>query len=197
MKKLILSTFIIASFTLYAVFYGSNSDTLGYAALPVVTTQAKSKSTAIADNVGPQDLSKTNITKTSIIENKPTQATAHNVLSIPKIPVPAPVKAPVKTVAVKTGIYTDGEYIGDSVDAYYGNIQVKAVITNGALSDVIFLDHPQDRGNSIRINNYAMPILKSEAIRAQSSKVNTVSGATDSSGAFRQSLSSALAQAKA
>jgi uncharacterized protein with FMN-binding domain len=92
--------------------------------------------------------------------------------------------------------FKDGEYTGNSVDAYYGYIQVKAVITGGRLTDVVFLDYPQDRGHSIQINNYAMPILKSEAIRAQSSNVNAVSGATDSSGAFNQSLASALAQAR-
>jgi uncharacterized protein with FMN-binding domain len=153
MKKLILSFFVVGSFTLYAVFYGSNSDTLGYVTVPTTTTQVKNKSIAIAKK---------------------------------------------QTIAITTsnGIYKDGEYTGDSVDAYYGNIQVKAVITNGALTDVIFLAYPQDRGNSIRVNNYAMPILKSEAIKAQSSNVNTVSGATDSSGAFKKSLASALAQAQ-
>ena len=59
-----------------------------------------------------------------------------------------------------------------------------------------FLDYPKDRSTSIRINSRAMPILKSEAIQAQNSNVNTISGATDSSGAFRESLASALAQAK-
>jgi uncharacterized protein with FMN-binding domain len=41
-----------------------------------------------------------------------------------------------------------------------------------------------------------MPYLKQEAIAAQSANVNIISGATDSSYAFRQSLASALAQAK-
>jgi len=40
-----------------------------------------------------------------------------------------------------------------------------------------------------------MPILKSEAIKSQSSRVNTVSGATYTSTGFKQSLASALAQA--
>ncbi|HEY4384430.1 MAG TPA: FMN-binding protein [Ktedonobacteraceae bacterium] len=47
------------------------------------------------------------------------------------------------------------------------------------------------------INNYADPQLTSEAIQAQSANVDIVSGATDSSEAFIQSLNSALAQAKA
>lgn len=94
------------------------------------------------------------------------------------------------------GQYKDGTYTGISANAYYGNIQVEAVINGGKLADVQFLDYPQDRRTSIRINNQAMPFLKQEAIQAQSANVDTVSGASDSSGAFRQSLASALSQAK-
>lgn len=45
------------------------------------------------------------------------------------------------------------------------------------------------------INNQAMPMLRSEAIQAQSANVDTVSGATMTSEAFIQSLQSALDQA--
>ena len=47
------------------------------------------------------------------------------------------------------------------------------------------------------INSYADPQLISEAIQAQSATVDIVTGATDSSEAFMQSLSDALSQAKA
>lgn len=113
-------------------------------------------------------------------------------------PTPAPAPAPLTvqpTAPASTGQYKDGQYTGVSADAYYGNIQVLAVISGGKLVDVQFLDYPQDRNRSIQINNYAMPILKSEAIQAQSANVDIVSGATDSSGAFTQSLQSALSQA--
>jgi uncharacterized protein with FMN-binding domain len=46
------------------------------------------------------------------------------------------------------------------------------------------------------INKEAMPYLKQEAIAAQSTNVDIVSGATDSSMAFQESLGSALALAK-
>ena len=41
-----------------------------------------------------------------------------------------------------------------------------------------------------------MPILRQEAITAQSADVDIVSGATDSSKGFRRSLANALAQAQ-
>jgi uncharacterized protein with FMN-binding domain len=65
----------------------------------------------------------------------------------------------------------------------------------GKIADVTFLDYPQDRGTSVRINSYAMPQLIQEAITAQSANVNGVSGASDTSSAFQQSLASALSQA--
>lgn len=92
--------------------------------------------------------------------------------------------------------YKDGSYISPVVDAYYGNLQVKAIIKNGLLTDVQFIDYPQKNENDIMINNRAMPILKTEAITAQSAQVNIVSGATQTSEAFQQSLAAALAMAK-
>jgi len=92
-------------------------------------------------------------------------------------------------------MYRDGTYVSPSVDAYYGNVQIKVSVRNGQLADVQFLDHPKDRDQSVMINSYAMPVLKSEAIQAQSAPVDIVSGATATSGAFNQALTSVLAQA--
>ena len=94
------------------------------------------------------------------------------------------------------GTYKDGTYTGSAADAFYGTIQVQATIQNGKISDVQFLQYPNDRANSVQINQAAMPQLKQEAIQAQSATVDIVSGATDSSQAFMQSLASALTQAK-
>ena len=95
-----------------------------------------------------------------------------------------------------TGTYKDGTYTGSAADAFYGTIQVQATIQNGKITDVQFLQYPNDRDDSIQINQMAMPQLKQEAIQAQSANVDIVSGATDSSQAFMQSLGSALSQAK-
>jgi uncharacterized protein with FMN-binding domain len=95
-----------------------------------------------------------------------------------------------------TGGYRDGTYVGGIADAFYGNIQVEAVVAGGKVTDVQFLQYPNDRSRSIEINSRAMPYLKSEAIQAQTANVDVVSGATDTSMAFVQSLTSALNQAK-
>jgi len=97
--------------------------------------------------------------------------------------------------AQTNGAYKDGTYDGSVADAYYGNIQVRVTVQGGNITDVQFLQYPNDRRNSIEINSQAMPYLKQEAIKAQNSHVDIISGATDTSNAFIQSLSAALAKA--
>lgn len=93
------------------------------------------------------------------------------------------------------GSYKNGSYTGAAADAQWGNIQVKITIQNGRLTNVQFLQYPNHRDRSVEINNYAMPQLTSEAIQAQKARVDLISGATDTSEAFVQSLGDALSQA--
>jgi len=92
--------------------------------------------------------------------------------------------------------YKDGVYTGNDADAYYGNVQVRAVIQGGKITDVQFLDYPHDRGTSVQINSQATPYLRSEAIQAQNANVDIVSGATQTRLAFQQSLATALSSAR-
>ncbi len=179
MKKYIISVLIIGSFGTYILFQkiGGNSSVL-----PVASNVSTQSQTVAITDVAPSPTTQT----------VPAQKTSPAKTPVATAPVPAPAPA---IVPKKTGQYVDGTYTGSNADAYYGNVQVKAIVQGGKLTDVQILSYPNDRGNSIRINNRAMPILVSEAISAQSANVNAVSGATDSSGAFKQSLSSALSQA--
>lgn len=93
--------------------------------------------------------------------------------------------------------YKNGSYTGAPTDAQWGIVQVQAVIQNGKLTDVKFLQYPNERSRSVEINNYAIPQLTTEAIQAQGAQVDVVSGATDTSEAFMQSLQDALTQAQA
>jgi uncharacterized protein with FMN-binding domain len=99
------------------------------------------------------------------------------------------------SASTSAGQYKDGTYTGSVADAYYGNVQVQAVITNGAIADVQFLQYPSDNGNSANISQRSMPLLKAEAISTQSATVDIISGATQTSQAFQQSLTAALNQA--
>ncbi len=112
-------------------------------------------------------------------------------ISVPS--APAPLSDP-GTLPAGTS-YKDGQYLGSVADAFYGHVQVRVTVSGGKITNIKFLDYPRDRRTSVEINSQAMPILTSEAISAQSSKVDTVTGATATSQAFVQSLSSALTQA--
>lgn len=109
--------------------------------------------------------------------------------------VPAPAVLPVPKPK-STSQYIDGTYTGSPENAYYGTVQVQAVVQNGKLADVTFLSYPSDRSTSRMISARAMSVLTSEAIQVQSANVNGVSGASDTSAAFTLSLGTALEKAK-
>ncbi|HVY35900.1 MAG TPA: FMN-binding protein [Candidatus Paceibacterota bacterium] len=182
MKKLFLSLFLIAGFAFWTLHQKKLSDT---AALSTVGMPVATVSTTLP--------SQTPVSTPSTAKQPPPKATTPPATTTP---TPTPTPAP-KTTPTSTGAFRDGQYTGLVADAYYGNVQVKAVITNGKLTDVKFLQYPNDRSTSVFINSQALPYLRQEAIQAQSAKVNTISGATDTSGAFRKSLADALTQAKA
>lgn len=174
MKKTLISSFFVVAFAAYAA-YSHFSETIN-AQQPLITV-----SNGMTGSAPPTD------TAPIRVENAP-PLTAAPARPIAVQAAPAP-KAP-------TGKYADGTYTGSAVDAYYGTIQVNAVISGGKLADVVFLQYPNDRSTSRFINQQAMPELKAEAIQAQSANVDGVSGASDSSAAFKESLSSALSQAR-
>jgi uncharacterized protein with FMN-binding domain len=99
------------------------------------------------------------------------------------------------TTSASTGQYTDGTYTGAVADAFYGKLQVTITVKGGAITNVTFPQAPSG-GHSSDVSAVALPQLAQEAIAAQSANVNVVSGATQDSQAFQQSLASALAQAK-
>jgi uncharacterized protein with FMN-binding domain len=99
--------------------------------------------------------------------------------------------------ATPAASYKDGSYTGSVADAFYGNVQVQVSISGGKITDVQFLQYPNDSPNSQSINQQAMPFLRQEAISTQNAHVDIVTGATQTSEAFIQSLGAALAKAQA
>lgn len=170
-------TLALAAFTgVYALWQIFGASTSSAAVLPSISTNQPSSSQPPAQN--------------TTASASPPPSSSTNKTTPQQTPAPA---APPKP----KGQYADGSYTGSVADAFYGNVQVKAVVQNGRLANVVFLQYPNDRQTSLYISQQAMPYLTQEAIQAQSAQVDGVSGATDTSRAFVQSLSVALAKAKA
>jgi uncharacterized protein with FMN-binding domain len=111
------------------------------------------------------------------------------------LPNPQASTLPTRT-SIPGSLYKDGIYTGLQEDALYGWVQVQVTIQGGKVSNVEALEYPQDRRTSRMINSQAIPWLTSEAIQAQSARVNMISGATLTSEAFIESLQTALESAK-
>lgn len=177
MKKVALSAAVILAF----IFYGLH----------------QRQEDSSAQVIIPSDTSLAFATPTDTPTDTPTPTPTADYTSSGSTPTPTPKPTRTPTPTPKpSGQYKDGTYTGSVADAFYGNIQVRAHIQNGRLTAVDILQYPNDRGNSIEINQQALPYLQREAIATQSAQVNTVSGASDSSQAFRESLAAALNQAK-
>jgi len=84
---------------------------------------------------------------------------------------------------------------GDDVPNQFGDVQVQATFSNGKLTDVKALQLPFDRQRSAEISQYVEPVLRSEALQAQSAQIDLVSGATYTSDSYAHSLQSAIDKA--
>ena len=125
------------------------------------------------------------------------------VLALPIVDATAATRATMKKIVVSK------RFSGSvaSVDRW-GNLQVTIVVRKTTtitgtkkkvtrrMTAVSVPTYPNHTDRSVFINENALPILKAEALRAQSTNINLVSGATDTSYGFAQSLQAAILKAK-
>jgi uncharacterized protein with FMN-binding domain len=110
-------------------------------------------------------------------------------------PEPSPSSAGTASKSKSGSGVKDGTFTGAAENTQYGPVQVRATIGGGKLTDVTVLQVPDRGGYEDQIVQVAVPQLKSEALSAQSAKIDIVSGATYTSQGYAQSLQSALDQA--
>ena len=193
LNKLLLSGFVVISFVLYAInkpFSSADATAnVGSASQdPQALTQNLVPPTPPA--VANSGASPTQApVPTQLPTNSPTAAPQQAFLPTPVPPTAAPTTVP----ALSSTGYKDGTYTGPEIDVMYGLVRVQAVIQNGKIKSVQFLEFPQDRRTSARINSIAVPDLVQEAVQTQSANVNIITGATLTSEGFIMSLQSALA----
>ena len=91
-----------------------------------------------------------------------------------------------------SGSTASGTYKGTAVQTRFGPVQVQITVANGKITDVTALQLTNTDGKSIQISNRAAPLLRSEALAAQSASIKTISGATVTSNAYLTSLQAAI-----
>lgn len=97
------------------------------------------------------------------------------------------------TSSSKTSV--SGTFAGTTVQTQFGPMQVEIVVAAGKITDVRALQLTDQGGRSVQISNYAAPILRTEALSAQSASIQSVSGATYTSQGYITSLQAAIDKA--
>lgn len=84
---------------------------------------------------------------------------------------------------------------GDVAQTRWGPVQVQITVQGGKIvaSDAVVV--PNENSRDQRINSYAVPVLNQQAVQAQSSQIDGVSGATVTSMGYQESLQSAIDKA--
>lgn len=100
------------------------------------------------------------------------------------------------TDSSSSGKYKDGTYTGTATSTRWGDVQLQITISGGKLTKINVLSSPDSEQKSVEINQQALPTYKSEALKAQSSNIQQISGATETYKGFTGSLQSALNQAE-
>jgi uncharacterized protein with FMN-binding domain len=81
--------------------------------------------------------------------------------------------------------------VGPYVSMRFGPVRV-AITINAKKITAVQASYPTSKPRSQRINSHAIPILRSEVLRAQSANIAVVSGATLTTKAYKSSLASAI-----
>ncbi len=187
LRRYFVSAFVVFTFIAYALHERSINPEGGASTAAPALTPVPARQVHIAAPTFPTITATPRPTDSTLARPIPTLAPP------PAQPTPTITPPP---PAVAAGQYKDGQYTGPQVDAYWGQVQVEAIVQNGQITDVRFLQYPSDRRTSQRINSIVMPYLQSEAIQAQNANVDLISGATLTSEAFAQSLQAALTGAR-
>ena len=81
---------------------------------------------------------------------------------------------------------------GHVANTVYGPVQVQLIVRHSKIIKVAVLQQPTTTIHDIQIGQFAFPELISETLKAQSAKIDAVSGASYTSEGYIQSLQSAL-----
>ncbi|USQ87292.1 FMN-binding protein [Streptomyces phaeoluteigriseus] len=99
-----------------------------------------------------------------------------------------------KTPEGSGNVQAGGTFTGEAVQTEYGTVQVRITVSGGKITKAETVQAPKG-GQSDQITANAVPKLNQAAVAAGSADIDAVSGATYTSGGYKESLQSALDQA--
>ena len=96
--------------------------------------------------------------------------------------------------SVSTAALPAGEraITGNVANTAYGPVQVQLVVKANRIVKVSILEQPTSTEHDLQIGQFAFPKLIAETLTSQSARIDSVSGATYTSGGYIKSLQSAL-----
>ncbi|MBI4313147.1 MAG: FMN-binding protein [Chloroflexi bacterium] len=99
------------------------------------------------------------------------------------------------TSAVKTwptlfvdSVFNDGAFTGKPARTTYGNLQVQVVMHDGKIEDILTPEYPVRTPTSEKMSREIIPQLRAQALALQDWDVDVVSGATQTSQAFKKAM---------
>ena len=93
----------------------------------------------------------------------------------------------------QTGLPADEHTVtGNVANTIYGPVQIQLVVKGSKIVKVSVLQQPSNTIHDIQIGQFAFPRLIGETLAAQNAKIDSISGATYTSGGYIQSLQSAV-----
>ena len=107
-------------------------------------------------------------------------------LSATAVAALTPVALPSAAAAATTKTYK-----GAVERTQYSDVQVSITVSGKRIRSLSVTANPSDQ-QSYQRESYALPLLRKEALKAQSFKIHTISGVTTTSEAFIYSLYSAM-----
>jgi uncharacterized protein with FMN-binding domain len=113
----------------------------------------------------------------------------------PAGPVPTSSPSPSRSAHRTRTAPSTRRIAGAPIDTAYGIVQVRITMRGRRIVSIANVALPFDRSRSQEISQVAGPLLRQEALQAQSASINVVSGATYTSNGYAQSLQSALDRA--
>jgi len=165
-------------------------------ASPVATVPSDSPLPSSSASASPSTSPSASASPSPSPSSKPTPSTTPTAKpSKPPTPRPSqspkPKPKPTPTASKPSG--PSGVFIGTKETNPYGAVQVTMTVKNGVITQIT-ATYPTD-GDSGTINKRAVPVLRKEALAAQSANIDSVSNATYTSTGYKASLQSALDKA--